>query len=250
MKDLYYILGAERNCTPGELNAAYRKLANRLQPGEKEPDHFLEDHLQEITEAYQTLSDPERRRKYDQAFKKDYQRRLYYFKIKHLNVAAAIALLLFAGLFGWYVMRVVNSDKTIKQVKPPGDLQASVTTPKTIPHHKKKNDVKTASGIGAPRPLTRDTTTVREIKPETLSSEKPAARQDKQDQADPSYSTYLQSNLTGVIYLHELANYSSAVVAKIPDRSPVKVLEKGPEFYKVSFNEQTGYVPKWTIANP
>ena len=250
MKDLYYILGAERDCTPGELNAAYRKLAGRLQPGENEHDHFLEDHLLEITEAYQILSDPDKRRKYDLAFKKDYQRRLYYFKIKHLNVAAALALLLFAGLFGWYVMRVINSDKASKPLKTASDLKAPAPTPKAIAHHKKKYSGKTASMTTGPRPLTKDTASFREIKPETLSKETPPAELSTQEQGSLSYSTYLQSNLTGVIYLHERANYTSAVVAKIPNRSAVKVLEKGREFYKVSFNEQTGYVPKWTVTDP
>ncbi|HTD40339.1 MAG TPA: DnaJ domain-containing protein, partial [Mucilaginibacter sp.] len=117
MKDLYYILGTDRDCTTGELNAAYQKLARKLQPGEQEHDYFLEDHLREITEAYQTLSDPDKRRKYDAAFKKNYQRRLYYFKIKHLNIAATLALLLFTGLFGWYVMRMINGDKAKKDIK-------------------------------------------------------------------------------------------------------------------------------------
>jgi len=71
MKDLYYILGTDRNCTPRELNAAYQKLARKLQPDEREHDYFLEDHFKEITEAYQILSDPDQRRKYDAAFKKE-----------------------------------------------------------------------------------------------------------------------------------------------------------------------------------
>src|ERR1700744_683718 len=111
MKDLYYILGTDRDCSPDELQNAYQKLVRKLRPDEQEQDHFLENHLQEISEAYHILSDPAKRRKYDDAFKRNYQRRLYYFKIKHLNIAVTLALLLFTGLFGFYVIRMINGNK-------------------------------------------------------------------------------------------------------------------------------------------
>ena len=249
MKDLYYILGTDRNCTSSELNAAYQKLATKLQPDEKDHDHFLEDHFQEITEAYQTLSDPDKRRKYDVAFKKNYQRRLYYFKIKHLNVATTFALLLFTGLFGWYVMKMINSDKSKKNGKVIIDAKTAVTAPKTVLHHKKKPSGKVSPLLGQASVLTKDTTISREINPVTTTENKNAIRQDTLDKADIKHSAYLQSNATGMIYLHEQASYNSAVLSKIPDHSKVTILEKGTEFYKVAFDNQTGYVPKWTVAN-
>lgn len=241
MKDLYYILGTDRNCTSGELNAAYQKLARKLQPDGQEHDHFLEDHLTEITEAYQTLSDPDSRRKYDIAIKKQEQRRLYYFKIKYVNVAATLALLLFTGLFGWYVTRMLTGSEK-KQVKDTTQILTPAAASKIVLRHKKKHSENTAA-IARRGALSKDTL----IRSARSSEDKLPAVQNDQRQPDLAY---LQSNVTGVIYLHELANYISPVLAKIPNRSQVTVLEKGQEFYKVSFNDQTGFVPKWTIANP
>ncbi|HTK18596.1 MAG TPA: DnaJ domain-containing protein [Mucilaginibacter sp.] len=254
MKDLYYILGADRDCTTTELNAAYQKLARKLQPDEREPDYFLEDHFKEITEAYQILSDPDQRRKYDAAFKKNYQRRLYYFKIKHLNVAATLALLLFTGLFGWYVMKILNGNNKQKPVTTVATVaQAPATTPPQTIHHKKKHGTKVETPvINQHVVLAKDTVIHHSIKSAPVITVKPSvSRQDTvQNQSPSTYSTYLQANATGVIYLHELPNYTSAVLSKIPDHSKVTVVEKGRQFYKVTFEDQTGYVPKWAVTNP
>ena len=254
MKDLYYILGTDRDCTTTELNAAYQKLSRKLQPDERDPDHFLEDHFKEITEAYQILSDPDQRRKYDVAYKKNFQRRLYYFKIKYLNIAATLALLSFTGLFGWYVMKLLSgSNKPKKAEAVTLATQAPVTTPTPTLHHKKKHKTKIeAPAINQPRVLAKDTVIRHSIKAAPAIVIKPAAIQKDtiQQQSTSKYATYLQANATGVIYLHESPNYTSAVLSKIPDHSKVTVVEKGRQFYKVAFEDQTGYVPKWTVANP
>lgn len=253
MKDLYYILGTDRDCTTTELNAAYQKLARKLQPDEREHDHFLEDHLKEITEAYQILSNPDQRRKYDAAYKKNYQRRLYYFKIRHLNVAATLALLLFTGLFGWYVMKILKGDNKQKKITTIVPIvQTPVTAPSPIVHRRKKHKIKVeAPVINHPAVLPKDTIIHHAIKPRPIIATKPVVIQKDsvQKQISSIYSTYLYANATGIIYLHELPNYASAVLAKIPDHSKVTVLEKGRQFYKVMFAEQMGYVPKWTISN-
>lgn len=254
MKDLYYILGTDRDCSTTELNEAYQKLARKLQPDEKTPDHFLEDHFKEITEAYQILSDPVQRRKYDIAYKKNYQRRLYYFKIKHLNVIATLALLLFTGLFGWYVMKLLggsNKAKKVAAVTP--TVQAPVAALPLSVHHKKKHKTKIeAPIIDQPVVMAKGTVIRQNIKPPPIIINKSAlTRQDTiQSRSSSTYSTYLKANATGVIYLHELPNYTSAVLDKIPDHSKVNVVEKGRQFYKVIFEDQLGYVPKWTVTNP
>jgi len=252
MKDLYYILGTDRDCTTTELNAAYQKLARKLQPDDREPDYFLEDHFKEITEAYQILSDPDQRRKYDAAFKKNYQRRLYYFKIKHLNVAATLALLLFTGLFGWYVMKILNGNNKQKPVTTAATVaQTPVISPQPTIHHKKKHRTKPEPpAINQPVVLAKDTAIHHSIKPSPVITIKPPVARQDTTQNQSFSTTYLQANATGVIYLHESPNYTSAVLSKIPDHSKVTVLEKGRQFYKVTFEDQTGYVPKWTVTNP
>jgi len=64
-KDYYKILGVDRNASEKEIKQAYRRLARKYHPDvNKSPG--AEERFKEINEAYQVLSDPEKRRKYDQ----------------------------------------------------------------------------------------------------------------------------------------------------------------------------------------
>ena len=62
--DLYGVLGVSRGATDEEIKRAYRKLARELHP-DVNKDPQAEQRFKEITAAYQTLSDPGRRRQYD-----------------------------------------------------------------------------------------------------------------------------------------------------------------------------------------
>ncbi len=63
-KDYYEILGVSKNATQDEIQAAYRRLVMQYHPDiNKAPDATQK--MAEINEAYDTLSDPEKRRKYD-----------------------------------------------------------------------------------------------------------------------------------------------------------------------------------------
>jgi len=64
-RDYYEILGVDRNATEKEIKSAYRKLAMKYHPDRSDaPD--AEERFKEISEAYAVLSDPEKRRQYDQ----------------------------------------------------------------------------------------------------------------------------------------------------------------------------------------
>ena len=64
-KDYYAILGVERGAGADEIKKAYRKLAQKHHPDvSKEPK--AEEKFKDISEAYQTLKDPEKRAAYDQ----------------------------------------------------------------------------------------------------------------------------------------------------------------------------------------
>lgn len=63
--DLYALLGLAPGATPADIKRAYRRLSRRYHPGINPGDRAAENLFKRISEAYETLVDPERRRHYD-----------------------------------------------------------------------------------------------------------------------------------------------------------------------------------------
>ena len=65
-KDYYKALGVERKASADDIRKAYRKLAMQYHPDKNPGDKKAEDKFKEINEAYQVLSDEQKRARYDQ----------------------------------------------------------------------------------------------------------------------------------------------------------------------------------------
>jgi len=65
-KDLYEILGVSRNATLEEIKTAYRNLAKKYHPDRNPGDKSAEEKFKEISVAYGVLSDPQKRKLYDE----------------------------------------------------------------------------------------------------------------------------------------------------------------------------------------
>jgi len=65
-RDYYEILGVKKDATPEEIKKVYRKLALKYHPDRNSSDADAEKKFKEINEAYQVLSNPEKRARFDQ----------------------------------------------------------------------------------------------------------------------------------------------------------------------------------------
>src|SRR5437870_13867716 len=65
-RDYYEILGVPRSAKEQEIKKAYRKLARKYHPDLNPQNKQAEEKFKEIQEAYEVLSDADKRRKYDQ----------------------------------------------------------------------------------------------------------------------------------------------------------------------------------------
>ena len=65
-KDYYDVLGVSRNADDKEIKKAYRKLAKLYHPDTNPGNKAAEEKFKEVNEAYSVLSDPKKRKMYDQ----------------------------------------------------------------------------------------------------------------------------------------------------------------------------------------
>jgi molecular chaperone DnaJ len=65
-RDYYEVLGVDKNASAGDIKRAYRRMAMKYHPDKNPGDSEAEVKFKECAEAYEVLSDPEKRRRYDQ----------------------------------------------------------------------------------------------------------------------------------------------------------------------------------------
>ncbi len=66
MRDLYEVLGVPKSASESEIKKAYRKLARKHHPDSNPGDAEAEERFKELQDAYDVLSDPDKRKEYDQ----------------------------------------------------------------------------------------------------------------------------------------------------------------------------------------
>ena len=65
-RDYYDVLGVQRSASAEEIKKAYRKMAIKYHPDKNPGDKEAEDKFKEAAEAYEILSDEQKRQQYDQ----------------------------------------------------------------------------------------------------------------------------------------------------------------------------------------
>ncbi len=65
-EDYYNVLGVDRSASPDDIKRAYRKLALKYHPDKNQGNKEAEEKFKIAAEAYEVISDPDKRQRYDQ----------------------------------------------------------------------------------------------------------------------------------------------------------------------------------------
>lgn len=286
MKDFYYILGVEENCSADVIKDAYRKLSKKFHPDMNIGDKYFESRFREVQEAYEVLSDPGRRKRYNAALR-DFRSQEPIVEIKKpkfttkpIDIFFSIILVVLTLILGDYVMKAMNDHPKPKVASNvAADSLVAYTAP--VKHHKKHHKLRPASyspdqiansnvvaatisakpvikpaahpipKLSAPvvQPIPKPAIVSAQATPKT--NNPPAQPVNEALKAAESnnylYAAHIMSNVTGQTNLRQEDKFGAEVIGTVPDNSEVFVLEKGKSYYRILYNHQIGYVPKWAL---
>ena len=280
MKDFYYILGVDANCSSIEIKEAYRKLSKKFHPDLNQNDKYFEGRFREIHEAYIILNDPTQRVIYDRNLKKfkspasansstsqqqrthkpppnAYQARpVTSYKInprRSIDVLFTIILIAVTIIFGDYVYNAMNAP--VKSKPYTASVVAS-TVPNTalLKNHHHKHTLKSKPVAEEPK-VSSAAVVIPKVAPVKVPAAAivpvptPVITKAPEPALNYLYKSTIHANLTGIVNMREAAKISSPVVKEIPGNSEVEVLEKGDAYYKVKYDGVEGFVPKWTVED-
>jgi DnaJ-class molecular chaperone len=119
-KDYYKILGVSKEATTDEIKKAFRKLARKYHPDVNPGDKKAEEKFKEINEAYEVLSDSDKRKKYDtlgpnwqEQFGPQFNRRTYTYRTSPMDFDTGSGFSdFFEALFGRSTMGGMSGTRT------------------------------------------------------------------------------------------------------------------------------------------
>jgi len=145
-RDYYDLLGVQRGASDGELKKAFRKLARELHPDVNAHDPDAEEKFKAAAEAYEVLSDPERRQAYDR-FGHEGLRGGGFQPGAGFGTIEDLLGAVFGGAFGFEVRRGPMRGQDLVHAVEISAVQAMLGATVTIPSHEGEREIELPPGI-------------------------------------------------------------------------------------------------------
>lgn len=143
--DFYETLGVSRDANKAELKTAFRKLARELHPDVNDHDPEAEEKFKQAAEAYEVLSDPERRRAYDVHGHQGLRGGAA--GAGGFNSVEDIFQAFFGGNFGFEVRRGPMRGQSLVHQVQISALDAMLGTTIRVPSHEGEREIELPAGI-------------------------------------------------------------------------------------------------------
>jgi DnaJ-class molecular chaperone len=146
-RDYYEVLGVGRGAAPGEVKTAFRKLARELHPDVNDHDPEAEEKFKAAAEAYEVLSDPERRATYDRFGHEGLRSGGFAPSGAPFGSVEDIFQAFFGNAFGFEVRRGPIRGQDLVHAVELSAVQAMLGTTVKIPSHEGEREIELPPGI-------------------------------------------------------------------------------------------------------